>query len=190
MGYKITVPPSAEPITLSEAKSRLSIADAEDDTDIPALITAAREQAESYTGRSFITQTIELALDYFPDEIELPRGPVQSIVSIKYLDRDAVIQTLPGSEYSLDDYSVVPWVLPAAGSSWPTTFDASNAVKIQYVAGFGAAAAVPEDIKQALYLAVGHWTRFQAEAESGVGPSRMPRQFYDLLDRHRIISFR
>ena len=34
MGYKITVPPSAEPITLSEVKSRLSIADAEDDTDI------------------------------------------------------------------------------------------------------------------------------------------------------------
>jgi len=189
MTPKTIAPPATTPITLADVKTRLSITDALEDTEIPALIQAAVEQAESYTERSFITRTLELAVDHFPVEIELLKGPVQSITSIKYLDSDGTEQTLSGSNYVLDDYSPLPWVLLAAGESWPATYDAANAVKIRYVAGFGDAADVPEDIKSALYIAVGHWIKFQSEVESGIGPSRMPRQFYDLLERHRITKF-
>ena len=189
MKPKIIVEPSEEPITLAEAKARLSINDNIDDADITSHIKAAREQGESHTARSFITQTLELALDRFPSEIELPKGPVQSITSIKYLDSDGVEQTLDSANYMLDDYSERPWALLTAGNSWPDTYDTPLAVKVRYVAGFGLAADVPEDIKNAILIAVGHWVRFQAEAESGFGPTRMPKQFFDLLDRHRIIKF-
>ncbi|MCP4141628.1 MAG: hypothetical protein GY755_15365, partial [Chloroflexi bacterium] len=65
-----------------------------------------------------------------------------------------------------------------------------NDVKIRYVTGWGDAGTdVPEDIRTAMLLLIGHWIRFQAEAESGVGPTRVPMQFYDLLNNYRIIRF-
>lgn len=191
MGYKIISEPSVEPLLLADVKTRLSISDTVDDDDITSHIKSARLQAENYMRRSIITQTIELALDAFPSsEIELIRGPVQSITSVKYLDTDGVEQTVSIANYSLDDYSFQHWLLPAYGYDWPSTYDAANAVKVRYVAGFGDAGSdVPEDILTAMLLAIGHWIRFQAVAESGIGPTRMPRQFYDLLDRHRIYKF-
>lgn len=186
---KIITPPAAEPLLLTDVKTRLSISDTLDDTDITSYIQAAREQAESYMQRSIITQTVEIALDRFPVEIELPFGPLQSITSITYLDADQVEQTLDSANYTADDYGMTPWVLLAADTDWPGTYDAANAVTVRYVVGWGAAGTdVPADVTNAMLLAVGHWIRFQAEAESGIGPTRMPRQFYDLLNRHRVLS--
>lgn len=186
---KLITAPAVEPLLLADVKTRLSISDTEDDTDITAYIKAAREQAESYTGKAITTQTVEIALDAFPSEIELLRGPVQSITSVKYLDTNGVEQTIDSANYTIDDYSPRTWLLRAAGYEWPSTYDAANAIKVRYVVGFGDAGTdVPEDIKTALLLAIGHWVRFQAVAESGI-PTRMPRQFYDLLDRHKDFSF-
>lgn len=183
---KVITPPSAEPLLEADVKTRLSISDALDDDDINAFIQAAREQAESYMQKSIITQTVELALDRFPAEIELPMGPIQSITSVKYIDTDGVEQTLDSGVYTIDDYSPVPWLLLTADSEWPDTYDAANAVKVRYVTGWGDAGTdVPEDIRTAMLLVIGHWIRFQAVAESGIGPTRLPRQFYDLLHRQR-----
>lgn len=189
MGWIVDTEPTVEPLLLADVKTRLSIPDTRDDDDITAHIKAAREEAETYMERSVITQTIELALDYFPVEIELPRGPVQSITSVKYIDTDGNEQTVSAATYALDQYSDVPWLLLASGYDWPNTKDAANAVKIKYVAGWGDTGAdVPEKIKNAMLLAVGHWVRFQAVAESGIGPTRLPRQFYDLLRSYRVLG--
>ena len=190
MGIKVITPPSVEPITLTEAKVSLSIDDDIDNADITRGIAAARKKAEKYMGRSLITQTLELALDHFPDDIELPRSPVQSISSIKYLDSDGVEQTFSNTKYALDNYSHRHWALLAAGESWPSTYDAANAVKVRYVAGYGNAGSdVDEDIIEAMLKLIGHWVRFQAQAESGIGPTRIPMQFHELLDDYRIIKF-
>lgn len=189
MGFKIITGPAAEPLLLTDVKTRLSISDTHDDTDITSHIKAAREQAESYMRRSIITQTVELALDEFPEEIELIKGPVQSIASVKYLDTDGTEQTISSSNYTYDDYSPRTWLLRASDYSWPGTYDAANAVKVRYVVGWGDAGSnVPEDIKNALLLAIGHWIHFQKQVESGI-PTRMPKQFYDLLERHRVTTF-
>jgi len=187
---KVITAPSAEPLLEADVKTRLSITDSLDDDDITAYIQASREQAESFMQQSIITQTVELALDRFPDEIELPMGPVQSITSVKYIDTDGVEQTLSSAVYTIDDYSPVPWLLLVEDNVWPDTYDSANAVKVRYVAGWGDAGTdVPEDIKTAMLLVIGHWIRFQAVAESGIGPTLLPRQFYQLLQRHRTIKF-
>ncbi|MCP5011321.1 MAG: hypothetical protein GY942_15180, partial [Aestuariibacter sp.] len=111
----------------------------------------------------------------------------QSITSIKYLDSDGAEQTLATSEYELDTHADTHKIVLAYNTAWPTARSHTNSIKIRFVAGWGLAAAVPEDIKTALLLAVGHWIRFQAVAESGIGPTRLPYQFYDLLRRYRQI---
>lgn len=189
MGWKVITPPSVEPLTLAEVKARLSINDTLDDADITAHITAAREAAESYTGLALIDTEIELALDAFPSEIALPIMPVSSITSVTYQDADNVTQALAASDYVFDDYSPIHRIVPASGVDWPDTYDTINAVRVKFTAGYGAAGSdVPEAIRNALLIAVGHWIRFQAEAESGVGPTRMPMQFFDLLNPYRIVK--
>ena len=61
-------PPSAEPLSLAEAKLHLRVgADiTEDDGLIAALIVTARQQAEHRTGRALVSQQWRYAIDAFP----------------------------------------------------------------------------------------------------------------------------
>lgn len=58
--------PTAEPITLAEAKLHLRVDTTDDDVLITDLIMSAREYAEDFQGRAFITQIRELVLDNWP----------------------------------------------------------------------------------------------------------------------------
>ena len=64
----LTSAPATEPVSLAEAKLHLRVETVmtDDDTLIQALITAARQTAESITRRAFITQSWKLVLDQFP----------------------------------------------------------------------------------------------------------------------------
>lgn len=157
MSIKVITQPTAEVITLPEAKLHLRIDDAgvhPDDVMIAGLIIAARGYAEHYTQCSIGSQTLEVALDAFPATacaIELSRGPTTAITSVSYADEAGVTQTLTGSNYSLDDYSTPAWLVPAYGMEWPATRDQANAVKVRYVAGW-TAVTVPKQIKSAMLL--------------------------------------
>ncbi len=155
--------PASEPITVDDAKIFLRVVDDAEDGLITSLIKNAREWAERYTRRAFVTQTYRLSLDEFPDGpapmgnlIYLPGGPVASIDSIKYTDANGVEQTLPPSDYVLGsaDAQAFAFVRPAFSKAWPGTRDEPLAVRIEYVVGYGAAAAVPELVKQAIRLHV------------------------------------
>lgn len=126
-----------------------------DDALIDGWLAAAVEFAQHYTHRSVGQQTLELALDEFPDgAIELPLGPAQSISAVTYLDTSGAQQTLPPSAYSLDLYSADSWLVPAAsGGTWPATFAAANAVKVQYVTG---SSSVSPAIAAALLMLIAH----------------------------------
>ena len=91
MGLTLITAPSAEPISVAEAKTSpsLNFSASTHDTDIGMLIEEARVKAETITRRAFITQTWELVLDGFPTGgIVLPMPPLQSVASIKYIDTD------------------------------------------------------------------------------------------------------
>lgn len=154
----IKTEPATEPVTLDEAKLHLKVECDADDDYITALIKAARRHAELYQNRSYITQTLELRMDRFPKYlIELPRPPSISLTSIKYIDGGGDTQTLDSSKYTTDFHAYVARIVPAFNEIWPTTRSVINAVTIEYVAGYGAAAAVPETIKQAIFLLLAIW---------------------------------
>ncbi|HXB12425.1 MAG TPA: head-tail connector protein [Bacteroidia bacterium] len=81
---KIVTPPATE-LSLSTVKSYLRIDFADDDTLITALIQSARERAEQYCNRSFITQTLEAYYDKIEKNFTLPRAPIQSVSSVKLI---------------------------------------------------------------------------------------------------------
>lgn len=159
MGIKIIAAADTSPLTLEELRLHLKL-DAtngvhEDDAALQHWLNDAVMYAQHVTGRSLGVQTLELALDSFPQgSIDLPMSPVNSITSIKYLDTAGVLQTLDAANYSLDDYSLVSRVVPAYATIWPATQQIINAVKVRYVTGPDA---LPGAIRSALLLIIGHW---------------------------------
>jgi hypothetical protein len=44
---------------------------------------------------------------------------------------------MDAADYVLDSHSEPGWVLPAADTVWPDTYDTANAVNVNYTAGYG-----------------------------------------------------
>jgi hypothetical protein len=253
-GLTVVTEPTAEPVTLDEAKAHLRVEHEYDDLTIAALITAARKYCETVAKRALVTQTLRLTRDTFPGAcdgwiLRLPRPPLQSVTSIKYAtdagrvrtsivssshtwtasgsgtneyyltteidvqpselyingssaasgtlgsltagqwgygDNDALgfdtvyvrlsgggdpdsqasgyiayvagLETVDTDVYFVDTTSLPGRVGLAYEQEWPTDVTAGiGAVQVNYVAGYGAASAVPQTIKHAILLLIGHW---------------------------------
>jgi uncharacterized phiE125 gp8 family phage protein len=184
---KVITGPATEPVTLAEMRTQLGITDASDTASDPTItrrIIEARQWVEGYIRRALITQTLEIRQDCFTECIKLPHPPVISITSVKYIDTDGVEQTLGSSNYVLDDYPLVPYIREAYGISWPSTRDEPNAVRVRYSAGYGSASDVPQLIREAIMLIVGHWMNFQPQSENGLVLARVPYAVQDMLSQY------
>lgn len=188
MSYKVVVQPSEEPVSLAEAKyhCRVEESDAQEDAFIAALITAAREQAEHETGRALCTQTRELVLDAFPEAFILRGAPIQSLVSLKFIDPAGVEQTLDPADTLLDKDMEPGYLTPAYGKGWPGAREVPNAVRVRYVCGYGDAAVVPKSIKHWMLLAIGAWHAQREAFAEGVVSALPDRFWHRLLDPVRI----
>jgi uncharacterized phiE125 gp8 family phage protein len=184
---KVIYEPQTEPVTTAEAKTHLRVTDSNDDAYITTLIKVARRMCERYAGVSFITQTRVVKLDYFPSclpkEIELPFGPVIAMsgndsatptpnaLGISYVDEDDDTQTLTlNTDFYLDSHSDIPRISPV--DDWPTDVDDRiNAITITYTAGYGAAANVPQEVKQAILMQVG--SMYENRQDEGISTTGM-----------------
>lgn len=198
MSYTRTVDPIVEPVTLTEAKAHLNVTDTNDDTMITAMIAAAREHAEEYTGRAFIAQTWAIRMDKFPKwEIRVSKPRIISVVSLVYQDIDNVQQNLvEGIDFFTDKYSEPCWLVPST-SGWPSTYtDGINAVTLTVTLGYvdslqsprALADKVPQAIKQALLLHVGHMYEHR-ESASDFSVSVVPMAYKSLLQPYKLIGF-
>lgn len=187
-GVKLITAPVTEPVTLTEVKSQLRIDGTSEDTYLATLIAAAREYCEMFQNRAYITQTWELTLDGWPCfPIKLPMPQLVSVTSIKYFDTANVETTWAASNYFVDADSEPGRVGLAYGITLPTTtLREINAVKIRYVAGYGAATAVPLRTKQAILMLIGHLYE-NRETVSPVDLKEIPFAVSSLLWLDRIV---
>jgi len=158
------------------------------DAQILRFIKSAREEAEKRMRRYLITQTLDAYFDSFPDcdrsgnrMVKLP--PLQSVTAITYVDTDGIEQTLDVAQYQVDATGDCGRIIPAYGYDWPSTRDQMNAVKIRFIAGYGAAADVPEPIKDWIKQRVKQKYDQPDAINIGNIVTEMPRSFVDgLLD--------
>ena len=185
-------PPASEPVSLAEAKLHLKIEalDTAEDSLIQRLIVVARRRAEVSTGRALVTQTWTLALDGFPGGvIDVPRPPLSSVASITYIDPEGATQILAADRYRVDAQREPGRLTPAWDESWPATRPVSNAVEVEFVAGYGTTSdEVPEDLRQALLLIVGRYYAHREDVQAGgTPPVKMPLGAKHLLLPYRLV---
>ncbi len=181
MALQLTSPPAEEPITAAEVKVHSRVSGAAEDPLLTQLIGAARRRAEADTKLAFVTQAWTWYLDAFPRFFELPLNPVQSVTAIKYLDDAGVEQTLDSAVYRSDLFSRPARVTTDFGQTWPTSYPVANAVRLEFVAGFGTAADVPDNIKAGLYIAVNDLYDNRGSIVVGTVAARLPQTALDLM---------
>lgn len=191
MNLKLITAPAKEPVSVTDAKGQLSVNDDLTDDLIQRHITEARQWAEGFTQRAFITQTWEAVLDAWPenDVIELPRGQVQSVTTVKYIDSAGVLTTLANTEYKLASAGLQQRLVPAYGKEWPTARGEIESITVRYVAGYGDTGDnVPGPLREAILITVGHWLEHRSAIESGIRITRIPYAVEHLLATYRIIG--
>jgi uncharacterized phiE125 gp8 family phage protein len=157
--HKLSVAATEYPVSLEEQKQHLRVEHDDEDGYIGSLIAAATGYVESRADRQLCTATWTLKCDGFPYPscpIELPKPPLASVTSVAYVDTAGSTQTWASSNYTVDTQSEPGSVRPVYSGTWPTARGHVNDVTITYVAGYGAASAVPEVFKHAIKLLVGH----------------------------------
>lgn len=159
---EVDTAPTVWPVSVDDLKAQARIVHSDDDALLLGYIKVATRQVERYVQRSLLSQTWKLYLDAFPKglnelgclvdkPIRLLKPPVISVEHIYYTDTDGDEQEFEDFQEKLTGAS--PLVAPDYQMSWPQTRDVFNAVRVEYTAGYGAAATdVPEDIIQAVKL--------------------------------------
>jgi uncharacterized phiE125 gp8 family phage protein len=214
--FKLITPPTAEPVTLDDAKAQARVDTNVDDALLTSLVTAARQWCEQYTGRAFITQTWQMWLDTWPVAIEawwdgvrqgpisdldeisfvsLPRPPLVSVNSVTYYDNDDNATVWDASNYFVDTIREPGRLALRLGSVWPVPTRITNGIGIEYVAGYGSDADdVPEVIKTAIRQLVSHWYEHRGEAATSASTrgtvvtpmTPVPLVIQALLDPYRL----
>ena len=147
---------ATEPVTLSEAKAWIKVADSytDDDTIITALITAARQMLEEYLTISIASKTYTIVLKNLLGDMELPYGPIVSVTSAT--DRDGETLTAD-TDYILE------------GEEYKRLITVTDYIKFVDVAGF---TTVPEALKLAIKMQVGYMYEHRGDELDTLGMSK------------------
>jgi uncharacterized phiE125 gp8 family phage protein len=169
----VLTPPSGQPLTLAEAKTHLRVDGSEEDALITNLLGAATRQTENvWLWRALVTRQYRLTLLQAPSspQVYLPMAPVQSVQTVT-ADGVAVTGfTLLGSTGIL---------------TLPTGTVITKQLVVEYTAGYGLAAAVPEDFKAAMLLMIGHWYENREAVVLATQPAKLPLAIQSMLLPYR-----
>jgi uncharacterized phiE125 gp8 family phage protein len=196
----LITPPTAEPVSLAEAKAQCRVTAADEDGLLAGFLVAARSHCEDFTHRVFSTQSWLLTIDGgWPNvfnqctvmrhtRIVLPNPPAQSVASITYVDTNGATQTLDPGQYQFSKGDMHGYIDQAFGVSWPQVRNQPDAIAVQFTAGYGLnPSRLPEPIRQAILMLTAH---FFDNREPVVGiatravPSEMPFAVSALLSRY------
>lgn len=187
--HRITAPPVSA-ISLNEAKDHLRVDLVEEDSLIQRLTHAATGMVEGPhgVGLALVEQQWELSLDYWPAVIDLPLYPVQSVDSITYVDGDGNSQTLSNFQAAVNRNPAT--IAPAVDERWPNARDQLEAITVTFTAGYAKdgtdyRANIPEDLRAALLLLVGHLYENRV-AVTQDSMEQVPLAVTHILERYRV----
>lgn len=156
----ISVRPTKEPLSISQATEHLRVTGSADDAYIYGLIVAARQKVEDDTSRCLLTQTWLQYFDEFPDggEIELAFAPLQSVTSVTYKDSDGDSNTFAAADYDADIVAEPGVVRLGYNEVWPTdVLYPTNPITVTAIFGYADASEIPAALLHAMKLLLTHW---------------------------------
>lgn len=187
---KLIVPasPPTEPVTLATAKAhcRVEASVTDEDALIQSYVTAARTWIEEFMHRAIVSSTFDYAIDAVPSgdaPLLLPRAPLVSVTSVTSYDTSNTATVLSNTTYFVDTTSEPGRIVLNSGVIWPTSLRSENALVVRYVAGY---ASVPDAIKHALLLLVGHFYQNREQAVKDA-LSSIPMGVEALLGPYRLV---
>jgi uncharacterized phiE125 gp8 family phage protein len=180
---RVITPP--EPfITRDDAKAHLRIEPdvTDDDAVIDALVSAATAYFDGPVGRlgrAIAPQLLELALEAWPDRLDLPCPPLLEIESIQFVDS--------AGQWQEFDPAQLPHIKPR-------TRGGPGDVVIRYWAGYGVrhdetndwVPQVPAPIKYAALSLLGHWFAVREAVNIGNITSEVPLGVQAIVDLYRM----
>lgn len=173
--------PTVEPVTLAEARNHLRVDTADDDALIQRCLVSARRWAEMYTRRAFVTQTWEAFYPRWLQAFEVPLPPLQAVAQVSYRTSANVLLVVPPATYIVDVFSSPGRVVLASGQAWPgDSLWLVHPIAVRFTAGYGLAAAVPDDIKSAILLMTGYLYEYREQA-AHPAPKALPFAAENLL---------
>ena len=185
--------PAVEPVTLAEAKTHLRVDGTASDTEITAMITAAREWCEQYLDRTLVHTQWVMRFDKFPPDgtmdIELPRPPMAAAgtataVALTFTYENGDTATYGTSSYRVDRSATPGAVKTNYGGTWPPHLQDDNSISVTWWGGYGASGSdIPQAIRSAILLCV---SEFYEKRGNGEPPTAAKM----LLDAYRWGSYR
>ncbi|MFZ0844515.1 MAG: head-tail connector protein [Pseudolabrys sp.] len=187
MSSVLLTAPALEPLSLGEAKAFLRVEHGDDDELIAALAAGSRIHVETQTRRALITQSWRLCADTWPGDGRFPvrPAPLRELTAARVFDFD-------GNARSIDTQALVPdlgasvlifapWALPQPGRL-------AAGIELDVTVGYGDAAIdVPEPLRQAIRLLVGHWYENRGLAALGT-VTVLPATVATLIAPYRMVS--
>lgn len=190
MAYSIqdtSSPTYSAVISTADLKAFLRVTHSDEDALIEAMRAASIQYIENFCNLALGDRTAVMYLDDFPQTMEIPVGPVNSITAIEYATGAASKDTLSASNYYVDTNRK-----PARVTfiNFPSIYQYSHqGVEITFNYGF-AEADVPEAIVHAIKLLVSHMYELRQPEVTGTISTKIKLGLEALLNPYRIISFR
>lgn len=186
--YEVITPAAETPISVTDLKLYAKINGTAEDALLAQIIAGVTLEAERYTKREFVTRTYRTYRDQLGDFGEQPayvsappmryrnwrgrepivlrRSPLLAISSIKYY-LSGVLTTISSADYQIVKKPAFSFVIPVGDSVWPSVDIRLHGVVIEFTAGYGAASAVPADIKNALLAHATQVYQNRGDCDSG-----------------------
>jgi uncharacterized phiE125 gp8 family phage protein len=158
-------------LTLAEAKEHLNAEESTDDDYIAALIDVARGHIEERVGFVVQAETRTLLFPAFEAVMHLPVHPVRSVTAVRYYDETDALATVDSADYRMGGGERRPMLMARLNKSWPSAVAYPDAVQVEAEVGPETRDDLPEDVRHAGKLLVGHWYR-NREAVEMAGVSR------------------
>lgn len=167
-----------EPLTAAQVRARLQIPDrSPEDSDetawLEALISAARDVAETLQDRDLVRKHWETRFDDFWT-VEIPlRTPLVAVTSVTYRDSDGVTHALVENIDYIVDTSKRPGIIrPPYDGEWPSfTAWPTSAVTIRFTSGYLSSdaywLAAGKQVLQGMTMAIKYWLDNYAPGDVG-----------------------
>lgn len=188
----LVIAPNALPVSINDFKNhaRVRIDTTTEDEYIKSIILAAAgaiDGRDGWLGRALITQTWKLTMDIWPNgrTINLHLPPLDSVTSVKYYDANNTLQTFDASNYNVITTTEPGQIELVDGASWPSTYNRSDAIFIEFVCGYGGShVQIPERIKQYIKIHAGELYMNREETIVGASIVEIPH-VRNMLDNYR-----